>query len=268
MPAITCRQDLFDHGLLAAEHAGIAGTLVYERPAWTFAHKLKDCTVGAFTFFNAGGLTSLYRVHLGRYTQIGESSIIGPPEHPMDWFSSHPFAFGRPEHLPSMYQVPEFARLAPEAQSGPSYVDGVVNDTWIDHEAYIGAGSFVKRGVRVGIGACVGARSVVTRDIPAYAIAIGSPARVLRLRFSEAIVERLLALAWWQYDLAPWKTQVDWSQIEATLDFLEQQKADGRLQDLNPETWALTRSGDALTIERRAQSLFKTFDMEPPHDHG
>src|SRR5690606_19073307 len=115
----------------------------------------------------------------GRYSQIGESSIIGPPEHPMDWFSSHPFTFTRPKYMPNMYQLPAFARLAPDEQDGPSYVDTVKNDTTIGHEAYIGVGSFIKRGITIGDGAVVGARSVVTRDIPPYAIALGSPARVV-----------------------------------------------------------------------------------------
>lgn len=251
MPTPIAAQRLADHGLILAETSAVTGSLVFERPAWLFGHRLKNCTVGAFSFWNASGHTAAYRTHFGRYTQIGESSIIGPPEHPMDWFSSHPFAFGRPQHLPSMYQVPDFARLAPDADAGPSYVDGVVNDTWIDHEAYIGAACFVKRGVRVGIGACVGARSVVTRDIPAFAMALGSPAKVIRMRFSDAIIERLLALAWWQYDLAPHKKQVDFAQVEATLAFFEQCKAEGRLQPLRPDTYTLMRNDDQMTLAER-----------------
>ncbi len=256
MPTPMSATALADHGLILTDTAGVTGSLVFERPAWLFGHRLKNCTVGAFSFWNASGLTAAYRTHFGRYSQIGESSIIGPPEHPMDWFSSHPFAFGRPEHLPSMYQVPDFARLAPDADAGQSYVDGVVNDTWIDHEAYIGAASFVKRGVRVGIGACVGARSVVTRDIPPFAIAVGSPAKVIRMRFADNIIERLLALAWWQFDLAPFKTQVDYTNVEATLAFFEACKADGRLQPLTPDTYTLSRSADGFAIEQRPMPLF------------
>ena len=247
---------LLAQGLLAEDGRGISGSLSFERPAWPQGHKLKDCSLGAFTFFNAAGLTSAYRVRFGRYSQIGESSILGPPEHPQDYFSSHPFAFTRPQYMPTMYQFEDFARLAPEAQPGPSYVDTVPSDTVIGHEAYIGAGSFVKRGVTIGDGATVGARSVVTRDIPAYAIAVGSPARVIRLRFSDALVERFLKLQWWRYDLAPYKKQVDFTQAEATLDFFEQRVAENQLPLLRPDTFRVTRHRSGLTAEKLPGPLF------------
>ncbi len=250
--------DLFAYGLQADENCLLGSQTRFENPSCIYAHRLKDCTMGAFMYFNAAGATSAYRTQFGRYSQIGESSVIGPPEHPQDWFSSHPFTFTRPQYMPNYYRMPAFARLAPDEQDGPSFVDGVVNDTWIGHEAYIGIGSFVKRGVRVGDGATVGAHSVVTRDIPAYAVAVGSPARVLRLRFTENIVERLLALQWWRYDLAPFKHQVDYSKVEATLDFFEECRADGRLQDLRPDSYHVERKAEGFELTRLPQPLFFT----------
>ncbi|MEW6167474.1 MAG: CatB-related O-acetyltransferase [Pseudomonadota bacterium] len=235
----------------------VVGSLVYERPAYIHGHRLKDCTAGAFTFFNAAGMTSAFRVHFGRYAQIGESSIIGPPEHPIDWFSSHMFAFTRPQQVPGMYQLPDFARLAPDADAGPSWVETQPNETIIGHEAYIGAGSFIKRGVTVGAGAVVGARSVVTRDVPPYAIVVGSPARVVRMRFDDKLVERFLALQWWRYDLAPYKRAVDFSQVEATLAFFEERVANGTLPLLQPHTYRIRRGADGrFDVEALAAPLF------------
>ncbi|WP_275591462.1 CatB-related O-acetyltransferase [Flagellatimonas centrodinii] len=249
-------QNLLDCGLMAAGVGGPVGRLDFERPAWTFTHHLKDCTLGAFTFFNSGGHTAAYRVHFGRYAQIGESSILGPPEHPMDGFSSHPFAFTRPRYLPKMYEFEDFRRLAPEADDGPSYVDTVPNDTWIGHEAYVGACSFVKRGVRIGDGACIGAGSVVTRDVPPYAIAVGSPARVIRMRFTDTIIERMLALQWWRYDLAPFKREVDFTQVEPTLAFFEGKLAEGALPLLVPPTFRVQRRQDQYSVTPLPQPLF------------
>ena len=67
------------------------------------------------------------------------------------------------------------------------------NDVWIGH------GAVVLPGVSLGSGAAVGAGSIVTKDVPPFAIVVGNPARVLRLRFTERVVEELLAIAWWDW---------------------------------------------------------------------
>ncbi|MGH8445546.1 MAG: CatB-related O-acetyltransferase [Solimonas sp.] len=236
--------------------SGIVGSLRYERPAYIYDHVLKDCTAGAFAFFNSNGQTSAYRCHFGRYSQIGELAVLGPPEHPMDWFSSHPFAFTRPRFMPKLYQLEEFARLAPDEQAGPSYVETVPSETWIGHEAYVGAGSFIRRGVRIGNGAVIGARSVVTRDVPDYAVVAGTPAKVLRLRYADNLVERFIKLQWWKYDLAPFKHHVDYRSADATLAFFEEKLADGQLQALTPTAYKLTKAADGLRSEPLSAPLY------------
>jgi acetyltransferase-like isoleucine patch superfamily enzyme len=243
---------------------GLNGTLHYERPAYIYGHRLKDCTAGAFTYFNAAGQTSAYRCRFGRYSQIGEGSVLGPPEHPMDWFSSHPFAFTRPKYMPNIYEIDDFARLGPDDRPGPSYVDTVPHETFIGHEAYIGAGAFVKRGVTVGDGAVVGACSVVTRDVPAYAIVVGSPARIVRMRFSDALIERFVKLQWWRYDLAPFKNDVDFQDAGSTLAFFEDKLASGELQALHPHTYRVMRRLGALVAERLPQPLYFADAVAPP----
>lgn len=245
-----------ERGLLLAQNPGIRGYLDFERPAYLFGHGLKNCRVGAFSFFNAAGSTSAYRVQFGRYSQIGESSILGPPEHPHGWFSNHPFAFTRPRDMPSIYALPDFVRLGPEDSDATSFADTTPNDTVIGHEAYVGARCFVKRGVRIGDGAVVGACSLVMHDIPPYAIAVGSPARVLRLRFPEKLVERYLALEWWRYDLAPWKHRVKFEQAEATLSFFEERKGLGELQPLRPDSYRVTSSGQGFSAQQLAHPLY------------
>jgi acetyltransferase-like isoleucine patch superfamily enzyme len=248
---------LRDHGLVVVQGKTIVGSLIYERPAYVFdPRRIKHCTLGAFTLINGLATTSMYRCRVGRYGQIGESVILGPPEHPQDWFSNHPFAFTRPDELPNMYLLDDFRRLAPDGSEPAHYAGSVPSDTIIGHEAYIGAGAFVKRGVTIGDGAVIGARSVVTRDVPPYAIVIGSPARVVRLRFPENIVQRLLALEWWRYDLAPHKRRVDFSKVEATLDFFEQALAEGQLHELRPDTYHLTPVDGHFQIRKLETPLY------------
>ncbi|MDE5614956.1 MAG: CatB-related O-acetyltransferase, partial [Treponemataceae bacterium] len=71
------------------------------------------------------------------------------------------------------------------------------NDVWIGYEAVIMAG------VTIGDGAIIGTRAVVTKDVPPYTIVGGVPAKSIRKRFSEDVIERLLSLKWW--DLPPEK---------------------------------------------------------------
>ena len=78
-----------------------------------------------------------------------------------------------------------------EAEINKSVIIG--NDVWI------GEGVFINDGITVGDGAIIGAHSVVTHDIPAYAVVAGAPAKVLRYRFSEDEVQKLIELKWWDW---------------------------------------------------------------------
>jgi virginiamycin A acetyltransferase len=72
-------------------------------------------------------------------------------------------------------------------------------DTVVGHDVWLGYSALVLPGVTIGHGAVVAAASVVTRDVPPYAVVAGNPARVVRSRFSDEDVERLLRAAWWNW---------------------------------------------------------------------
>ncbi|KRD74905.1 Vat family streptogramin A O-acetyltransferase [Lysobacter sp. Root983] len=127
------------------------------------------------------------RLIIGRYCAIarGATFVMNGANHRMSGFSTYPFnIFGN-----------GWERSTPLPEELPYKGDTVVgNDVWIGYQAML------MPGVRVGDGAIIAARSVVSADVPPYAIVGGNPARVLRMRYEPAQIERLLRIAWWDWD--------------------------------------------------------------------
>ncbi|KRD38947.1 chloramphenicol acetyltransferase [Lysobacter sp. Root916] len=126
------------------------------------------------------------RLIIGRYCAIarGATFVMNGANHRMSGFSTYPFnIFGN-----------GWERSTPLPEELPYKGDTVVgNDVWIGYQAML------MPGVRVGDGAIIAARSVVSADVPPYAIVGGNPARVLRMRYEPAQIERLLRIAWWDW---------------------------------------------------------------------
>lgn len=72
-------------------------------------------------------------------------------------------------------------------------------DTFVGDDVWLGFGAMVLSGARIGSGSIIGAGSVVRGDIPPFSVVTGNPGQVLRRRFSPGIIDRLLALAWWDW---------------------------------------------------------------------
>lgn len=124
---------------------------------------------------------------MGKFCAIarGVTFIMNGANHSMAGFSTYPFGiFGH-----------DWARVIPTAEESYKGDTVVGNDVWLGYDAT------VMPGVSIGHGAIVAAKAVVTRDVPPYAIVGGNPARVIRLRFPEDVIEALLAIAWWDWEL-------------------------------------------------------------------
>ena len=88
----------------------------------------------------------------------------------------------------------------------------------IGNDVWIGEAVFINDGITIGTGAVVGAHSVVTKDVPPYAIVAGAPARVLRYRFDDSTIQKLLDSKWWEWDDETLKAKGDaFSDVEAFL---------------------------------------------------
>lgn len=178
--------------------------------------------IGAFCNLSGGAINN---ARIGRYCSIASGVVLGPHEHPTDWLTT-----SRTGHYPQvngwdrLIAGPDAARV--RALTRPFL--GSCPVTTLGPDVWIGQGAFVRAGVTIGAGAIIGARATVLRDVPPYAVAVGAPARVVRLRFSEAIVARLLALEWWRfsiYDLF----DAPFDRVEDALEVIEARAAAGGL---------------------------------------
>jgi phosphonate metabolism protein (transferase hexapeptide repeat family) len=127
---------------------------------------------------------------VGRFSNIAAMTRIGPTDHPFAHAAQHHFLYRSASYWPDATDDPAFfaARAARRTTLGP--------DCWIGH------GAIIKPKVTVGAGAIVASGAVVTRDVPPFMIVAGCPATPLRARFPQGVIDRLLTLAWWDWDHA------------------------------------------------------------------
>ncbi|CAI9122078.1 CatB-related O-acetyltransferase [Brytella acorum] len=121
---------------------------------------------------------------IGDYVSIGPNVTIILGNHRLDLVTTYPFR-----------TLSHFWPAAAEGQADHATKGDIVigNDVWI------GANATIMSGVTIGDGAVIAANALVTKNVLPYAIVGGNPARVIRFRFTEDIVSRLLALAWWNW---------------------------------------------------------------------
>ncbi|KIQ04762.1 acetyltransferase [Agrobacterium tumefaciens] len=157
---------------------------------YTHSGKLEDTAAILAPFLGHGVREKLV---IGKFAQIARGSyfITSSANHPMTGFTTYPFRIFKPETF--------------------GYKDLPVKDTIVDHDVWIGQNAAIMPGVHIGSGAIIAAASVVTRNVPPYAVVGGNPARIIRMRYSQDVIEELLRLAWWDWHL---------DKIEANLEAL------------------------------------------------
>lgn len=172
--------------------------------------RLADLTIDSSDLLNIGAYTYIrsrteimHVSYIGRFCSIGRDVLLGldPRNHPVNQVSS----------CPQFYQN----------YQSPTAPLTVGHDVWIGHRATIMAG------ISIANGAIIGANSVVTKDVPPYAIVAGNPAKLIRYRFSEEMIVKFQDSEWWQYDITA-LSSIDFGQPDI---FLKQIKAINDIAD-------------------------------------
>ncbi|HBS48560.1 TPA: chloramphenicol acetyltransferase [Candidatus Dependentiae bacterium] len=162
--------------------------------------KRSNIAVGDFTYFDASSSedfenkTVLYhysfskeKLIIGNFCAIaaGAKFIMSGANHPLNGFSTYPFFI---------------FRRGWEKDFDPASLSNK-GDTIIGNDVWIGYDATIMPGVKIGDGAIIGAKAVVTKDVPPYAVVGGNPAKIIRIRFDEKTVNELVAIAWWNWDV-------------------------------------------------------------------
>lgn len=130
--------------------------------------------IGRWTYLRRDVFVDDY-TEIGRYCSIANDVIIAASEHPITNFSTHPISY--------------------DVENYP----GKETKTIIGNDVWLGTRAIIKKGVKIGDGAVVASGAIVTKDVPPYAVVAGVPTKIIKYRFDDEIIEKLLDLQWWNF---------------------------------------------------------------------
>jgi len=140
--------------------------------------------IGDYSYIAMNSMISLTKI--GKFCSIGPNLLCGWGIHPTNGISTSPM----------FYSIMK--------QNGVTLSDRDKIDErkpiLIGNDVFIGANVIILDGVKIGDGAVIGAGAVVSKDIPPYAIAVGSPIRIVKYRFDQVQIDKLLNISWWNFD--------------------------------------------------------------------
>ena len=163
------------------------------------SHILDNClilnsTIGRFTYVGRNSIVQNARI--ASFCSIANDVFIGLGSHPIDLFSTSPIFY----RVANTFKIELVKKDYEFAEYRPIH---------IGHDVWVGARAIVLDGVNIGDGAIIAANSLVTKDVPPYAIVGGIPAKVIRYRFSDEKIEHLLKIQWWSWPLTEISNRMD-----------------------------------------------------------
>ncbi len=125
---------------------------------------------------------TIINTQIGKFCSLSDNIIIGGARHPLEWVSTSSVFYSDKDSIRRKFS--HFKR-------------SLDRKTIIENDVWIGTNAIVIQGVRIGTGAVIGAGSIVTKDVMPYEVVAGNPARHIRYRFNQDIIDALLKSEWW-----------------------------------------------------------------------
>jgi len=146
-----------------------------------------NCHLGEFSYIRGGEVYP--NTYIGKYCSISTNVTLGALQHSLTRLTTAARFLGYAKKIRSEIETSQ--------KKASKY------ETIIEHDVWIGVNAVIMSGLKINVGAVIGAGAVVTRDVPPYAIVGGVPAKIIRYRFDEETIQQLIELNWW--NIAPQK---------------------------------------------------------------
>jgi acetyltransferase-like isoleucine patch superfamily enzyme len=155
-------------------------------------HLLSNCTINSTrieSYTYIGNNCIIQNTSIGKFCSIAPDVFIGLGKHPIECFSTSPLFYRTNNQLKIQL-----------VDSNSTFLE--YEHIQIGNDVWIGARAIILDGLSIGHGAIIAANSVVTKDVPPYAIVGGIPAKIIKYRFSNEKIEQILRTVWWNWDIS------------------------------------------------------------------
>lgn len=165
----------------------VSGNVDVDKTAYIYRGvKAKNALIGAYTYIAAN--TDVENAEIGKYCSIADHCRIGMSSHSLNYISTSPIFTQTINALQEKWiEKNVFTHKSEEER------------VFLGNDVWVGSHVLINGGVHIGNGACIAAGAVVVKDVPPYAIVGGVPAKVIKYRFPQPIIEKLQELQWWNF---------------------------------------------------------------------